>query len=121
MVSSPNILITQDWGVEPMQVMYPRKQTAFVHYSYEKSSKQLMLLDIQGCEYTLFDPEIASATLQVDKEYLFGVGNLTSHAIETFVENQVLHLGWVEAFPRSLPKEDERLIFTNLNILQCRE
>ena len=88
-----------------------KKAECLVHYSYEKSSKQLMLLDIQGSEYTLFDPEIASATLQVDKEYLFGVGNLTSHAIETFVENHVCNkfctLVGLKPFPRSLPKEDE--------------
>ena len=80
-----------------------KKAECLVHYSYEKSSKQLMLLDTQDSEYTLFDPEIASATLQVDKEYLFGVGDLTSHAIETFVENHVCS----KFCTISLPKEDE--------------
>ena len=58
-------------------------------YSYEKSSEKLMLLDIQDSIYTLFDPEIASATLLIDSEYLFGVGNLTSEAITAFIENHV--------------------------------
>ena len=32
-----------------------------VHFSYEKSNYQVMLLDVQGVNYGLFDPEIASA------------------------------------------------------------
>ena len=70
-----------------------KKAECLAHYSYEKSSvnafAQLMLLDIQGSMYTLFDPEIASATLLIDSEYLFGVGNLTSEAITAFIENHV--------------------------------
>ena len=34
------------------------KAEFLVHYSYEKSNHELMLLDIQGCGYRLFDPEI---------------------------------------------------------------
>ena len=40
-------------------------------------------------QHYLFDPEIASATLLIDSEYLFGVGNLTSEAITAFIENHV--------------------------------
>ena len=36
-----------------------KKAECLAHYSYEKSSEKLMLLDIQGSMYTLFDPEIA--------------------------------------------------------------
>ena len=64
-----------------------KKAECLTHYSYEKSSEKLMLLDIQGSMYTLFDPEIASATLLIDSEYLFGVGNLTPEAITAFTEN----------------------------------
>ena len=42
-----------------------KKAECLTHYSYEKSSEKLMLLDIQGSMYTLFDPEIASATLLI--------------------------------------------------------
>ena len=66
-----------------------KKAECLAHYSYEKSSEKLMLLDIQGSMYTLFDPEIASATLLIDSEYFFGVGNLTSEAITAFIENHV--------------------------------
>eukprot|EP00794_Sanderia_malayensis_P010384 gene10384-11465_t len=36
------------------------KADCLVHYSYQKSNEQLMLLDIQGSNYSLFDPEIAT-------------------------------------------------------------
>jgi hypothetical protein len=63
------------------------KAECLSHYSYEKSSQQLMLLDIQGSEYTLYDPEIASASLQANEEFLFGAGNLTIKAIKSFAQN----------------------------------
>ena len=66
-----------------------KKAECLTRDSYEKSSEKLMLLDVQGSMYTLFDPKIASATLLIDSEYLFGVGNLTSEAITAFTENHV--------------------------------
>ena len=64
-----------------------KKVECLVHYSYEKSNKQLMLSDIQGSGYTLYDPEIASSTPAEDGEYLFCAGNLSNIAISTFVAN----------------------------------
>ena len=57
-----------------------------VHFSYQKSGKQLMVVDIQGNGYDLFDPEIASTEL-VDKDmnYLYCTGNLSEVAISAFV------------------------------------
>ena len=85
-----------------------KKAECLAHYSYEKSSEKLMLLDIQGSMYTLFDPEIASATLLIDSEYLFGVGNLTSEAITAFIENHVCNkfCGLLELKP--FPKHSSR-------------
>ena len=40
-----------------------QKAECLVHFSYEKSNYQVMLLDVQGVDYELFDPEIASAKL----------------------------------------------------------
>jgi hypothetical protein len=37
-----------------------QKAESLTHFSYEKSNKQLMIVDIQGCGYDLYDPEIAS-------------------------------------------------------------
>jgi hypothetical protein len=37
------------------------KAESLVHYTYTASKEKLMLLDIQGSEYTLYDPEIATS------------------------------------------------------------
>ena len=37
------------------------KAQCLVHYSYQISEKKLMLLDIQGSFFKLYDPEIATA------------------------------------------------------------
>ena len=45
-----------------------------------------MVLDIQGCNFTLcFDSEIASKEIQKDEEFLFCTGNLSAGAINTFI------------------------------------
>ena len=64
------------------------KAETFVHYSYVKSAKQLMIVDIQGVDYALCDPEIASSTLMGrDETILFCSGNLSTAAIEVFLSN----------------------------------
>ena len=48
------------------------KAETFVHYSYVKSAKQLMIVDIQGVDHAFCDPEIASSTLMArDETILF--------------------------------------------------
>ena len=65
-----------------------QKAECLVHFSYEKSNYQVMLLDVQGIYYELFDPEIASAELfDSQKEVLFTTGNLSATAIENFKVN----------------------------------
>lgn len=62
------------------------KAETFVHFTYVRSKKQLMVTDIQGVGYCLCDPEIAS-TQQIDVEdqsILFCTGNLSTTAINTF-------------------------------------
>ena len=49
------------------------------------SDAELMVVDIQGCNYTMFDPEIASKEIQKDEEYLFCTGKLSEAAIDTFI------------------------------------
>ena len=54
------------------------KAESFAHYSYVKSGEQLIIVDLQGVGFTLFDPEIASTQLY-DKDnsiYFFPVRNL---------------------------------------------
>ena len=64
------------------------KAQCLAHFSYEKSNDEVMLVDIQGSGYTLYDPEIASGVLQ-DKtnEFLFTTGNLSIAAIRAFIQN----------------------------------
>ena len=64
-----------------------QKAESLTHFSYEKSDKQLMILDVQGCRYELYDPEIASREVLSDQseQLMFAVGNLKTTAIDTFV------------------------------------
>lgn len=53
-----------------------KKAQAFSHFTYEKSEGKVMVLDIQGSGYTLYDPEIASTEIQnEDGSYQFCAGN----------------------------------------------
>ena len=62
-----------------------QKAECLVHFSFEKSNYQVMLLDVQGVDYELFDPEIASAELiDSQNEFPFTTGNLSVNAIENF-------------------------------------
>ena len=69
------------------------------HFTYEGSEKEVMLLDIQGCEYSLIYLEIASKEL-TPTDLLFCAGNLSANAISTFVTNQKCssYLSTVRAF-----------------------
>ena len=62
-----------------------KKAESLAHFSYEASQKELMLLDMQGCGYQLFDPEIATKELKDNDECLFSAGNLSSRAMSTFL------------------------------------
>lgn len=67
------------------------KAECLVHYSYINFQKKLMLLDIQGSSYTLYDPEIATLDLVSSGEVLgideifFCPGNLSKVGIQQFV------------------------------------
>lgn len=61
-----------------------KKAECFVHYSFVRSDKELMVLDIQGCDYYLFDPEVATKESFSDGEFLFCTGNLSTNAITNF-------------------------------------
>ena len=63
-----------------------KKAGCLAHFSYEKSEKKLIILDIQGSDHTLYDPEIATSDLfDQDHEMLFCSGNLSKIAIENFI------------------------------------
>ena len=54
-----------------------------------------MLLDVQGVNYELFDPEIASAELlEGQNEVLFTTGNLSASGIENLKVNHTCNVYW---------------------------
>lgn len=63
------------------------KAECLVHYTYESSNQQLMLLDIQGSGYCLYDPEIATNDIMdaSSLEYYFCCGNYSSMGITCFL------------------------------------
>ena len=61
------------------------KAEAFVHFTHEKSEGKLIVLDIQGAGYTLYDPEIVSLDLLSDDGTCqFCTGNLSEIAMKNF-------------------------------------
>ena len=73
-----------------MKDLFLKAQT-LVHYSYVLRDLKLMLLDIQGSAFTLYDPEIATAQI-MDKEHheiYFCCGNCSSLAITAFQSDHV--------------------------------
>ena len=66
-----------------------RKAQCLVHFSYNYSGEKMMLLDIQGSMFSLYDPaEIATAELNDDTdnsgEIYFCAGNLSHLSIDKF-------------------------------------
>lgn len=65
-----------------------KKAESLAHFSYEKSKGRLMLLDIQGSDHTLYDPEFASRQMMDDAGNVqFCTGNLSMAAIDNFFSN----------------------------------
>ena len=61
-----------------------QKAKRLAHFSHEKSKGKILLVDIQGGGFELYDPEIASSELFDDNEMLFCAGNLSEMAISNF-------------------------------------
>ena len=56
-----------------------------VHFSYTFSEKKMMLVDLQGSMFKLYDPEIATSEFPSDTdESYFCAGNLSRVSIDTF-------------------------------------
>ena len=64
-----------------------------VHFTYIYSEKRLMVLDIQGSAYKLYDPEIVTTDLMeksdTSHEVYFCAGNLSTMSIKSFADNHV--------------------------------
>ena len=66
--------------------LYEKAET-FSHFTYSHSNQEMIVLDIQGNNYNLYDPEIVTTILiddDDDGEMNFCAGNLSSMAIENF-------------------------------------
>ena len=59
------------------------------HFTYDHSGKQLMLFDLQGTGYNLYDPEIATAELKDGNEIYFCAGNTTYMGIQNFLSEHI--------------------------------
>ena len=60
---------------------------ALLHFSYEASNEKLLLVDLQGAEYKLYDPEIATTETLIEAplaEEFFCTGNLRETASNNF-------------------------------------
>ena len=62
------------------------KAEALTHFSYEESKEKLLLVDLQGSGYNLYDPEIATADdlNHSSTERFFCAGNLNELAFDNF-------------------------------------
>ena len=68
---------------------FGQKVECLSHFSFEKSGKKLIVLDIQGSGASLYDPEVASIELMADGKVLFCAGNLSTTAIDNFIAQHV--------------------------------
>ena len=75
--------------------VYAKAET-LCHFSYIDTNREMMLLDLQGSMYELYDPEIVTTILQEEEggETNFFAGNLTMQAISTFMQ-ELTFLSWV--------------------------
>ena len=84
-----SVVIPED-ASQDLKDLFLKAQT-LVHYSYVVTDHKLMLLDIQGSEFTLYDPEIATEEI-MDKEHheiYFCCGNCSTVAIAAFLSDHV--------------------------------
>lgn len=76
------------------------KAQCLVHYSYSTTQQKMMLTDIQGSKYSLYDPEISTQNFMDDDELYFCCGNMSTTGMEYFLSEhecnkycQMLKLG----------------------------
>jgi len=73
-------------GDDPNLLERIEKAECLAHFSYEKSKGELILLDIQGSGYVLYDLDIATMKLVTDtKNMRFCMGNLARKACDNFI------------------------------------
>eukprot|EP00794_Sanderia_malayensis_P002045 gene2045-2324_t len=75
--------------VDESGMVLREKVECLVHFSFESTDQQMMLVDIQGVGYHLCDPEIATRDLIEYGEVNFCAGNLSLYAIDTFCRQHI--------------------------------
>jgi hypothetical protein len=78
-------LCTRPSGISERVEEVFQKAECFAHHTYVTSNQKFMILDIQGSEYSLYDPEIATEEHCDEDEYYFCCGNLSSLGINNFL------------------------------------
>ena len=72
------------------KVFFEKAET-LTHFSYEESDEKLLLVDLQGSDYHLYDPEIATTDdlNNNSTERFFCVGNLNELALDNFFTHHI--------------------------------
>ena len=61
-----------------------------MQFSYEKSNKKFLLVDLEGADYKLYDPDIATIETLIEAlsaEEFFYIGNLRETVINIFLQH----------------------------------
>ena len=61
-----------------------------MQFSYETSNKKFLLVDLEGADYKLYDPDIATIETLIEAlsaEELFYIGNLRETVINIFLQH----------------------------------
>ena len=64
-----------------------KEAEALVQFSYETSNKKFLVVDLEGADYKLYDPDIATIETLIEAlsaEELFYIGNLRETVINIF-------------------------------------
>ena len=78
--------VNNDGNVIPTNGHMQDMAEAFSHFTFVKSNSQLMVLDTQGSNEIMFDPEVATVVDTYDEigSLNFCMGNMSKEAITTF-------------------------------------
>ena len=61
-----------------------------MHFSYEASNEKFLLVDVEGLDYNLYDPDLATIETLIEApsaEEFFYIGNLRGTTINNFLQH----------------------------------
>ena len=62
-------IINNDGVVCCLDEQLRRKEEAFVHFTWKKSDDNFMIMDLQGVQYQICDPEIVTLKIVDDSDF----------------------------------------------------